>query len=980
MRCLVLRTSLSVCAVVIACCCACSFALSMPSSHPFEIVPGSLHFKPSNDQAGAHANWVLSFDFAHEANGATFNDVRGIVNELPVGFDGNNTAVPTCTEAQLLASNPVAPLGELPDCPVASQVGQISVEVFVPGTPTPKQLTFPVYDMEVSNFGTTAEVGYRVVGLFTQISQVTVRPTDEGLTAVTSNVPKLGEGHNISVELWGVPAASEHNAERGSVCGVNGEHPSICRNELGGPQEARIQAKPFLSNPTSCGSFEARTSANSWEEPENTSLASTEVGPIVECDRVPFEPSLAVDPSASSAESPTGLEVSLVNPQTWENPFTISTSDLKATTVALPEGMTANPSLAAGLGACSPQQYELETSSSSPGSGCPPESKVGSITIETPILDESIPGAVYIATPYNNPFSEPEHPGGSLLALYIVAKDPQRGLLIKVAGKVEPNPVTGQLVTTFEAQPGNNGALGEPGSQEGLPQQPFSKFVLRFRSGATAPLVTPPLCGSYVVQGALTPWSAPLLPHSVTSKPFEITQGTHEGPCPPGGAPPLDPRIVSGTQNNAAGLYSPFYLRIEREDGEQEITKFTTTLPPGLSGNLNGIPFCPEPDIEAARQATGAQEEATPSCPAASEIGHTIVEAGVGSVLAQTPGKVYLAGAYHGAPLSIVSITSAKVGPFDLGTVVIRFGLDINPLTAQVEVSGAHSDSIPHIIRGIVVHARNIRVYMNREKFTLNPTSCEPTEILASITGAGAVPSNPAGQQTVDTAARFQAADCANLAFKPTLRASTSGKTNRAKGASLTVKLTYPKAPQGTQANIAKVKVDLPKRLPSRLSTLQKACVDHTFETNPAACPAESIVGHAKAITPILPVPLEGPAYFVSHGGLKFPELIIVLQGYGFTIDLHGETFISKAGITSSTFRSIPDQPVTSFELTLPQGKYSALAANGNLCKAKLVMPISFTGQNNTQIHTTTTIHTTNCPTKRATHKKKKLKKTPRKK
>lgn len=959
--------------VVVTVFCVCGVAWGMPSSHPFEIAPGSFGFAPASDQAGGHANWMLSFDFAHEEDGATFNDVRSIVNEFPTGFDASNTAVPKCTEAQLLASNPVAPLGELPDCPVASQIGQISLEIMVPGTPTPKLMTFPVYNMEVSNFGTTAEVGYRVVGLFTQISQVTVRPTDEGLTAVTSNIPKVGEAHNIAVELWGVPAAAEHNAERGSICGINGERPPICRNEFGGPQEARVTAKPFLSNPTSCGSFEARTSAYSWEQPEDVSVAGVQTAPIVECERVPFEPSLEAQPSTSSAESPTGLEVSLVTPQTWENPFTISTSYLKGTTVVLPEGMTANPSLAAGLGACSPEEYERESSSSAPGFGCPPESKIGSIKIETPLLEESIPGAVYIATPYDNPFPEPKHSGGSLIALYIVAKDPQRGLLVKVAGKVTPDPVTGRLTATFEPQPGPNGGLGEPGSQEGLPQQSFSKFSLRFRAGATAPLVSPPVCGSYALQGELTPWSAPSVPRLVSSEPFAIGHGTREGPCPSGGEPPFAPRVVSGTANNAAGSYSPFDLRIEREDGEQEITRFTTTLPPGLTGNLTGIPFCPDAAIEAARQATGAQEEASPSCPAASEIGHTIVEAGVGTVLVQTPGKVYLAGGYRGAPLSIVSITSAKVGPFDLGTVVVRFGLEINPLTAQVEVSGAHSDAIPHILPpGIVVHVRNIHVYMDRAKFISNPTNCEAMKITEAISGAGADPSNPADQQPVAVTAPFQAADCANLAFKPTLRASTSAKASRANGASLTVKLTYPKAPQGTQANIHAVKVSLPKRLPSRLSTLQKACLDRVFEANPAACPVESIVGHAKAITPILPVPLEGPAYFVSHGGAKFPELIIVLQGYGFIIDLHGETFISKTGITSSTFSAVPDEPVSSFELTLPQGQYSALAANGNLCKGKLLMPTTFTGQNNTQIHSNTIIHPTGCPIKHHTHKKKK--------
>ncbi len=935
-------------------------AQAKPSERPFEIIPGSFHFAPSSLQAGAHADWVTSFDFAHEGGGATYNDVRNIVVNVPTGFDASDTAVPTCTQEQLLNSNP-APnvIHEIPACPIGSQVGLLSIELSLRAGTLPEQLTVPIYNMEVTSYGTSAELGYRT-SVLTGFLRIQVRPQDVGLTSTTVDIPSIGEVHNISVRIWGVPAASEHDALRGAVCGLFGERPPRCSNEFGSPQPANIPVKPFLSNPTSCGMFEASMKADSWEDEGAWSTATSEVGPISECERVPFEPSIDVQPSTRSAESPSGLAVSLLVPQAWENPFTISTSYLKDTRVTLPEGMTANPSLAAGLGSCTPAQYVAETSASLPGAGCPPEAKIGSIEIETPLLDEKIPGAIYIATPYDNPFGEPGNPGGSLLALYVVAKDPERGILIKVAGKIEPNPVTGQLVTTFE----------------NTPQQPFSRFTLKFRPGATAPLVSPPTCGTHTTQAELTPWSAPLEPSMIASS-FETTQGVHEGPCPTGGVPPFKPQIVSGTQSNDAGSYSPFYLRILREDGEQEITRFTTVLPPGLSGNLSGIPFCPEADIEAARVATGQQEIESPSCPAASEIGHTIVSAGVGAVLAQTPGRVYLAGPYHGSALSIVSVTSAEVGPFDLGTVVIRFALHINPSTAQVEVSANGSDPIPHIIDGIVVHVREIRVYMDREKFILNPTSCDPMSISETISGAGADPANPADQMPVSATAPFQAADCSSLAFKPGFKVSTSGRTSKANGASLTAKLTIPGA-LGTEANIARVKVELPKALPSRLTTLRKACVAATFEANPADCPAASIVGHATALTPIVPVPLTGPAYFVSHGGEAFPSLIIVLQGYGITVDLVGSTFISeKSGITSSTFKTVPDVPVGTFELTLPQGPFSALAANRNLCTGKgLAMPTEFIAQNGAVVDQSTKIAVTGCPkqkakAKRASHERK---------
>ena len=685
------------------------------------------------------------------------------------------------------------------------------------------------------------------------------------------------------------------------------------------------------------------------------------------------------------AESPTGLNVGVSVPQSYENSTALATAHLKDAVVTLPAGMTVNPSAGVGLGACTPAQYQAEALETPGGEGCPASSSLGTVETETPVLKEKLTGSVYLAKPYDNPFPEPGHPGGSLLAIYVIQRLPARGLVVKLAGKVTPDPATGQLVTTFQDNP----------------QLPFSLFTLKFRPGQAAPLVTPPACGEYAAQALFSSWSEPEQALSSLST-FNITQGVGGGACPSGGVPPFNPQLISGTISNAAGAYSPFYLRIIRNDGEQELTRFSTVLPPGLTGNLSGIPFCPEAAIEAARAKTGAQETAEPSCPAGSEIGHTSVGAGVGGVLAQAPGKIYLAGPYHGAPLSIVSVTSATVGPFDLGTVVIRFALRINPITSQVEVDASGSDPIPHIIRGIVVHVRDIRVYVDRPSFIINPTSCERMPIAATITGAGADPSNPADQQPVTVNQTGQAADCQNLKFEPVFQASVTGKATKAAGAGLKVNVAYPNTPQGMQANIHAVKVELPVQLPSRLTTLQKACLASVFEANPANCPAGSIVGYAIAVTPILPVPITGPAYFVSYGGAKFPELVLVLQGYGITIDLHGETFISKKGITSSTFHQIPDEPVTSFELILPQAPNSALAANVNLCAlthttltkktitrsvhghnkrvrvtvrqaaTSLKMPTEITAQNGVVIHQSTPIGITGCG--QAKNAKKKVK------
>jgi hypothetical protein len=944
-----------------------SVATAAPSSEPFALVPGSFHVVTSSTQAGAHADLTTSFDIAHEASGRTYNDLRTAIIEYPPGEVGNNNAVPTCTPDELIGGSE-----QIAACPVASQVGTISFEAINLNGGAPAHFTVPLYNMEVTSPGVVTAIGFRSV-VVTEIFQIRVRPGDSGLTATSPNNAKF-EPFNIVVTVWGVPASHVHDDERAVSCGEGFELPPQCKHQLGngGPLEAGIPIKPYLSNPTSCVPHVAHMAMYSWEMPEEPFWVhgETEQSATTECERVPFDPAIEVRPTTRSAESPSGLDVSLVLPQSWDDPNRIATSDLKDSTVTLPVGYTINPSSGSGLKPCTVGEFEEEAASASPpGHGCPPESKIGTVTVETPVLTKTLKGNIYVAMPFQNKF-------GSLLALYVVVKDPARGIVVKLAGKITPNETTGQLVTTFDENP----------------QVPFSRFTLELLQATTSPLVSPPVCGSYAAEADLTPWSAPESPHHVLSPSFQIETGIGGGACPTGGVPPLKPQVLSGTENNASGTYSSFYLRIERHDGEQELTKFTTILPPGLTANLTGIPFCPDAAIQHAREASGQQEIGAPSCPASSEIGHTLVGAGVGSVLAWTPGKVYLAGPYHGSALSIVSITSATVGPFDLGTVVIRFALRINPTTGQAEIDSTGSDPIPHIIKGIIVHVRDIHVYVDRSKFMINPTSCQALSIANTITGAGAEPANPADQQSVSVTTPFRAADCSSLGFKPLFEASTSGKTSRSSGASLSVKLTYPNAPLGTQANIHSVKVDLPKQLPSRLTTLQKACVDSVFNANPAACPAASRVGTAKAITPILPVPIEGPAYFVSHGGAKFPELIVVLQGYGVTIDLHGETFINKEGVTSSTFRSVPDQPVTSFELTLPQGPDSALAANGNLCSltrtvltkrkvtvrvkghnktvtrkvpttlpASLTMPTAFTAQNGMVIKQSTLITVTGC-------------------
>jgi hypothetical protein len=385
-------------------------------------------------------------------------------------------------------------------------------------------------------------------------------------------------------------------------------------------------------------------------------------------------------------------------------------------------------------------------------------------------------------------------------------------------------------------------------------------------------------------------------------------------------------------------------LTFTRADGEQQLGGVSLKMPVGLLGRLAGIPLCGEP------------QAAQGTCDAASQIGTVSTDAGAGAnPFSVTGGKVFTTGPYKGAPYGLSIVVPAVAGPFDLGTVVVRASISVDRHTAQLTIS---SDPLPTILDGIPLDLRTVHVSVDRPGFIFNPTNCNPMSLTGTLTG-GAGGSEPVSNG-------FQVTNCGALGFKPKFTVSTQGHTSRPNGAGLDAKILYP---SGAQANIAKVKVSLPKQLPSRLTTLQKACPALTFDADPAQCPVASRVGSATASTPVLPVGLAGPVYFVSNGGEAFPNLVVVLQGYGITVDLVGDTFISKAGITSTTFNTVPDVPIDSFELKLPEGPYSALAANGNLCKARLAMPTKFIAQDGAEINQSTRIAATGCPKVKAKRK-----------
>jgi DNA-binding beta-propeller fold protein YncE len=893
---------------------------------------------------------------------------RDIITDLPPGFVGDPNATPVkCTLKQL--ESQVGENGGGGHCPPESQVGELEIEF---GEDTLEPVKEPVYNM-VPPPGVAVQIGGSFVVPSVFINAGVRAGGDYPVQASSLDIPEVEPLVTTRLTIFGVVGKIEHGLLEGQVLDTR---------------------KAFLTLPTGChGPLKSKIEADSWQHPgafvEKEEITRDSVGQpvaITGCSKLQFPPTITVTPDTTDASTSSGLTVGVhVSQKAALNPEGLAESALRDTTVTLPEGVALNPAGADGLEACSEGLAgftgfeELNKANEEgvmtakftpelpqpllPGSNfCPNGSKIATVKINTPLLPNPLAGTVYLAAQNANPF-------GSLVALYMFAEDPVSGTILKLTGEVKLSDA-GQIVTTFK----------------NTPDLPFEDLELHFFGGERAPLATPSRCGTYTTQATFVPWdgNGPVN----TSSSFEIDHGPNGGPCP-GQSLPFSPSLTAGTTNIQAGAFTPFTMTMSREDGQQNLQAISLKMPPGLSGLLTGVELCDEARADAG------------TCGPNSLIGETIVSVGVGNdPFTVTGGKVYLTGPYKGAPFGLSIVNPAKAGPYDLGRVVVRAKIEVDPITTDLTITSDNEGpyKIPTIIDGIPLQIKHVNVTINRSGFTFNPTNCEPlaiTGVLDSAEGASEVLSVP-----------FQATNCARLSFKPRFEVSTSGRTSRRNGASLHVKLTYPKAPFGSQANIKSVKVNLPRQLPSRLPTLQKACTVVTFTRNPAACPPGSNVGEGRAVTPLLPVALEGPAYFVSNGGAKFPELVIVLQGYGVTLDLHGETFINeKTNITSSTFHTVPDAPVGTFELTLPQGKNSALAANTNLCALKknvlvkkrvrvrskghtktvtrklkktiagsLVMPTIFTAQNGVQLKQNTHITVTGCPKAKKAHRKPKKK------
>ena len=925
----------------------------------YELSPEDEHGAPAT-QAGSHPfQFTTSFTFNtifHKyPNGKTLPVVPvGLKNlhvNLPPGLIGNasKSVIAQCTEQEFTTLSTIR-IGN--ECKPNTAIGVAVVTVTEPNNGG-IVFTLPeaIYNL-VPSRGEPARFGFLANG--TPVTLDTV--LREGDYHVQVNVNNASEAVALlasEVTIWGVPGVASHDISRGSQClarGADAETGEKCE-----PPEPR-NTNPFLTLPTSCAeSLQTSEQAQSWLFGASplALLAPTATETLTGCNELPFAPTVAVTPTEHQSNTPTGLTVALTAPQkTTLEEKGLAEAQIRNTIVKLPAGVQLSPSAANGLQACSLAQigyrgrnpqtstdefnehptYEQEGS-------CPKASKVGTVEIVTPVLEgklegseATLEGSVYLAEEQKSESEPMRNPFRSLFALYIIVEDPISGALVKLAGKVELVEDTGQITSIFP----------------NAPQLPFSRLTLTLFSGSRASITTPRACGNYTTLASFTPWSGTAaVERSLNPEEFNITSGPGGSAC--ASPQPFNPGFQAGSTNNQAGAFTPFTLTLTRGDADQALKGVSMTLPPGMAGLLSTVKQCGEPQAE----------EGT--CGPESLIGSATAVAGLGATpFTETGGKVYITGPYHGAPFGLSIVLPTAAGPFDFGNVVTRSTINVDPTTAALSIGS----DLPTMLNttthhsGVPVQLRRVDVTVERPggaPFQFNPTNCEPMKITATLSGdqgASAPESVP-----------FRAANCDKLPFSPKLTASTGATASKANGANLDVKI----ASVGVgQANIQKVFLQLPIALPSRLSTIQKACVLAVFNANPAACDEGSLVGKATIHTPVLTSALSGPAYLVSHGGAAFPDIEFVLQGEGITLILDGKTDIKK-GITYSRFESAPDAPFTSFETELPTGPHSALTAfvpktPYKLCATNLTMPTQITGQNGAVIKQNTHIAITGCP------------------
>jgi hypothetical protein len=869
-------------------------------------------------EAGSHPV-ALTLDVGLEPSASagdpfTEGDLRDLSFELPPGLIENPTAVPICSQADFHTPR-VSPWedslsGE--SCTDRTQVGILTVRSSHAGGST---RTFGLFNLAPPP-GAPSQLGANPYGApIIFVPSIRQADGEYGLTLRTRDVSQLVDVSGLTLTIWGTPWSILHNAQRGNC--LNEAEPDFgwAKCSIGRP--SKNPAAAYLTLPTACEAPMSFTAtATSWQQPGTAKATDQPASALTGCEGLAFEPHEIAQLSDPRASSPSGYEFDIeVDTSGVTSPQRRAPTPVRKAVVKLPDGVTINPSVGAGLGVCTPAQYAAETPSSLPGQGCPNESKIGDFTVESPLVAGRLEGAIFLAAPFDNPF-------GSLISLYLVAKSVDRGILVKVAGEVRADQSTGSLTATFDK----------------LPQIPYSELRIHFREGQRSPLATPAACGQFSTEADLTPWrNASLVRHA--SLPLTIAAGVGGGPCPSGLAP-FAPQAKGGTLNSRAGAFSPFYLHLTRNDTEQEIVSYSATLPPGLLGKVAGIPFCSEADLARAVHRSGVEERDNPSCPAASLIGRTLSGYGLGPVLSYAPGNLYLAGPYNGSQFSVVAIDAALVGPFDLGTVIVRSAIRVDRNTGQVSIDATGTDPIPHIIDGIPVHLRDVRAYIDRPNVTVNPTSCEPFSVSSALNGAGVRLGDKSDDTLATATSPFQAFDCASLGFKPRMALRLVGATKRGAHPSLRAVV----RPRPGDANIGAATVALPPSLFLDQGSIETICTRAQFAAK--RCPKGSVYGHARAFTPLLDEPLEGPVYLRSSDN-PLPDVVFALSGRGFEIDLVGRIDSSEGGIRG-TFNVIPDAPATKFVLRMRGGKRGILVnAAKNVCAEPPFANARFRGHNN---------------------------------
>jgi hypothetical protein len=842
----------------------------------------------STTQAGGHPDFET--EFALNSPGVP-EAASAVILNLPEGMFGNPNAITSCSSADFA----------LTQCPTASQAGIVTIRARFEGESSHLFGTAPLFDVESQSEEETARLGFIVPSLNIPISvPVAVRTgSDYGLRLSVSGLSQQIPIAAAKMTVWGFPAASSHNSQRFakgaplSPAGCPGLEDASCA----GSHEAGLAQHPLIDNPTVCTGqpLDVTLEVRTYQDPSNSTEAETMLPAMTGCEKLNFYPVLNAQTTSNETDAPSGLDLEL-RAQQFES-FAFSPSQIRSATVTLPEGLTINPDAADGQTACSDAEANFGTETPA---HCPDNAKIGTVELDTPALNGPLPGSLY--------FGEPQP--GNQYRIFLVADG--FGIHAKLVGDLHPDPQTGRVTATFTD----------------LPQVPFESFNFHIFASQRALLATPTHCATYTVESEFVPWNSVLAPQPSTPN-FGLSSGPNGIQCP-GQIRPFQPSLVAGTSIPLAGAFSDFHLKLDREDGNQFLGDLNFTMPPGFTGSLRGLSYCPEAAIAAAAANAGRAEQASPSCPASSRIGSTNVAAGPGTHPFHAVGAIYLAGPLKGAPLSLAAITPALAGPYDYGTQVVRVALNVDSRDAHVT---ADAEPVPSIIGGVPLRLRSIQVNLDRENFTINPTNCSPFAIASQGVG---------DQGTVaDFSSFFHAVNCGTLGFKPKMNIRLNGGKQDARRTA-NPPLQFDLLTRDGDANIKKVTVTLSKAYQIDQRHLHGICAKSQLEAN--LCQGRQRMGNVWVKSPLLDQKLKGPAYAVSGFG-KLPRLVFILNGQ-VTMLPQAESTSVKNGHLKTVVPIVPDVPIGHFRLTLLGGSKGYLINTRDLCQKGGKIGVSFEGQN----------------------------------